>query len=141
MNEDEYKQACLGKFTSILKWEDLDAFWRAIQASESPWYIYDTGQAPPGTVVDANELTTFLGHADTLLRERHEHDYCGIVYADNLEHPRMVKIYDPDNLGVVCGYSDNPPLPKWILSHIRPTSLARPEKSPPFWRKWLPDFQ
>lgn len=140
MATDEYKQACLGKFTSILKWEDLDGFWQTVHASESPWFIYDTDLEPPINVVSHEELMSFIRRANTMLHERHKQDYCGIVYADNLDEPHMVKIYDPDNLGVVCGYSDNPPLPKWILSHLHPASLARPAKEPPFWRKWLPDF-
>lgn len=137
---DIYKQTCLGKFTSILKWEALDNFWQAIRDSDAPWFIYDTSQQPPSSPVDNNELTSFLRHADILLRERHGHDYCGIVYADNIEQPEFVKIYNPDNLGVVCGFSDNPPLPKWILSHMQPSSLAQADKAPAFWRKWLPDF-
>ena len=140
MSSDEYRQACLGKFSSILKWEALAPFWERVRDSAEPWFIYETDHEPPQTVVDKQELAAFLQRADTLLRERHEHDYCGIVYADNIEQPSLVKIYDPDNLGVVCGFSDNPPLPKWILSHIPPTSLASPEKQPAFWRKWLPDF-
>ena len=140
MSTDVFKQACLGKFTSILKWEDLPSFWEAVKASPGHWYIYDTnGEVPAGTC-PADELPGFLSRADTLLKERHEHDYCGIVYADNIKQPTIVKIYDPDNLGVVCGYSDNPPLPKWILSHIQPTSLSRPEEKQPLWKKWLPGF-
>lgn len=140
MSEDAYKQACLGKFTSILKWEQLDPFWQAISDSTNNWYVYETNAEVPTSSINRDELLTFLKQADSLLRERHQEDYCGIVYADDLQKPSIVKIYDPDNLGVVCGFSDNPPLPKWILSHMQPTSLARPEKSAPFWRKWLPDF-
>lgn len=140
MDDDIYKQACLGKFTSILKWEDLDSFWESVSTSPSPWYIYETDGEVPTRPVTSELLDTFLQQADSLLRERHQEDYCGIVYTDNITAPSIVKIYDPDNLGVVCGFSDNPPLPKWILSHIQPTSLSRPGKAPPFWRKWLPDF-
>jgi hypothetical protein len=140
MMTDTYKQACLGKFTSILKWEALDDFWLAIRASRLPWFIYDTNLEPPGATVDKDELSSFLQQVDAQLRERHKQDYCGIVYADSIEQPSLVKIYDPDNLGVVCGYSDNPPLPRWILSQLQPSSLARPAKAPPLWRKWLPGF-
>jgi hypothetical protein len=35
----------------------------------------------------------------------------------------LVKIFDPHNLGVSCGFSDNPPLPGWILSKLAPIDL------------------
>lgn len=140
MTTTAYKQACLGKFTSILKWEALDNFWQTIRDSNLPWYLYDTDLEPPVTSINKSELLAFLQRVDILLRERHKHDYCGIVYTDNISQPGLIKIYDPDNLGVSCGYSDNPPLPKWILSHLQPSSLARPAKPPPLWRKWLPGF-
>ncbi|MCK7500047.1 MAG: hypothetical protein MZW92_64195 [Comamonadaceae bacterium] len=39
---------------------------------------------------------------DDLLRKEHREDYCGIVYADDLRPAdACVKIYDPNNLGVV----------------------------------------
>ena len=47
----------------------------------------------------------FVTEIDRLLRQDHAEDYCGIVYADDLQQPRFIKIYDPNNLGVSCGYS------------------------------------
>jgi len=60
---------------------------------------------------------------DKLLRREHQEDYCGIVYANDLQTPGSIKIYDPNNLGVSCGYNDNPPLPGWIMSRIPPVDL------------------
>jgi len=39
------------------------------------------------------------------LRADHHESYCGIVYADDLDKPRLIKIYDPNNLGSSCGSS------------------------------------
>ncbi|MCG8047412.1 MAG: hypothetical protein N0E48_17590 [Candidatus Thiodiazotropha endolucinida] len=38
-------------------------------------------------------------------------------------HYTQCCIYDPNNLGVSCGYSDNPPLPGWVLSKLPPIDL------------------
>ena len=65
----------------------------------------------------------FVDEIDRLLRAEHDEDFCGIVYADDLGAPALIKIYDPNNLGVVCGYSDNPPLPGWIMSKLPPVDL------------------
>ena len=76
---------------------------------------------------------------DELLRREHDEDYCGIVYVDNKEHPEFVKIFDPHNLGVSCGFSENPPLPGWILSQVTPKSLEDKEfladTRRPWWRR------
>jgi len=47
----------------------------------------------------------------------------------------MVKIYDPHNLGVTCGYSDNPPLPGWVLSRLAPVDLEA-ARQPAGRRRW-----
>jgi hypothetical protein len=77
---------------------------------------------------------TFIERIDTLLRNEHHESYCGIVYADDLDNPRLIKIYDPNNLGSSCGSSKNPPGPGWIMSRdeaqrvaILPSRSGEPE--------------
>jgi hypothetical protein len=53
-----------------------------------------------------------------------------------LEQPAFVKIYDPNNLGVSCGYSDNPPLPGWLLTRIRPYDLKSERVVPKIRKRW-----
>ena len=79
--------------------------------------------APPVQPVSKQQLEKFLAEITTLLHEEHQEDYCGIVYANDKENPSFIKIYDPNNLGVVCGFSSNPPLPGWILSVLPPIDL------------------
>jgi len=113
-----------GSFTSALRWENLDALWEVLRANVShDWYIYAIGSEVPKLVSTHDTLRKFINEIDKLLREEHDEDYCGIVYADSLQEPTMVKIFDPNNLGVSCGYSDNPPLPGWVLSKLRPVDL------------------
>jgi hypothetical protein len=81
-------------------------------------------------------LHRFVDEIDALLRAEHEHDYCGIVYADDVEHPRFIKIFDPNNLGVSCGYSENPPLPGWLMTDIAPLDLPNAFPPPGNRRRW-----
>jgi hypothetical protein len=113
-----------GGFSGILRWPQLDALWqRMIEDEKGGWYIYRIGESPPASPSDADEFGQFIEWLDKRLRRDHGEDYCGIVYADNSERPTFVKIYDPKNLGMVCGSSDNPPLPGWTLSKLKPTDL------------------
>lgn len=113
-----------GPFRGVLRWDQLDALWTTVLHRTGPsWYIYAVGEPPPATPATAAELEVFLREVGALLRREHDEDYCGIVYADDLEAPTFIKIFDPNNLGVVCGYSTNPPLPGWILSTQKPEAL------------------
>lgn len=121
---DPYMEAFRGSFTSALRWHHLDDLWTTLKASEGQhWYVYAVGHEPPEAPRSYPELVRFIDEVDQLLRRDHQEDYCGIVYADDLKDPSFIKIYDPHNLGVVCGYSDNPPLPGWVLSKLKPCDL------------------
>ena len=120
-----YLQAFRGSFTSTLRWHQLDALWQILKEdADGGWYIYAMGEPPPTSTAEPDTLLKFIESIDDLLRTEHDEAYCGIVYADNLDQPGFVKIYDPNNLGVSCGYSDNPPLPGWVLSKLPPVDLA-----------------
>jgi len=58
------------------------------------------------------------------------------VYTDSKTDPSFVKIFDPNNLGVVCGFSDNPPLPGWVMSKIPPIELDASTFLPANRRRW-----
>lgn len=133
---DPYLVAFRGSFTSALRWPQLDTLWERIRAKPDDWYIYAVGEQPPQAVADAETLQRFIDEIDALLRREHDEDYCGIVYADVPAEPRMVKIYDPNNLGVSCGYSDNPPLPGWVLSRLAPVDLEAARQTAARRRWW-----
>lgn len=138
--EKAYLTAFRGNFTSTMRWHDLDAFWEVLKAhADDHWYIYAVGETPPESVVNKQQLLNFIDKIDELLRREHDEDYCGIVYVDNKEHPEFIKIFDPHNLGVTCGFSLNPPLPGWILSRIQPvelkTALNLPKNRQRWWQK------
>lgn len=134
---EHFMQAFKGGFTSALRWHHLDDLWgRLTEQADEGWYIYAIGETPPERPVDGDRLRTFITEIDQLLRDEHEEDYCGIVYADDLKQPTFVKIYDPNNLGVSCGYSDNPPLPGWLLTRIQPFDLRPVQMVPKNRKSW-----
>lgn len=135
--QDDFLAAFRGSFTGVLRWPQLDALWDTLkQDAGGGWYVYAIGEPPPAAPVSAEELQRFIDEVDELLRRDHGEDYCGIVYADDLSAPGFVKIFDPHNLGVSCGYSDNPPLPGWILSKLPPVDLQAPAPLPGNRRRW-----
>lgn len=136
-NPDTFVTAFRGSFSGILRWPQLDELWNVVLSSKSDnWYIYAVGEIPPQTAVTNTELTLFIEKIDILLHKEHKQDYCGVVYVDDRQHPEFIKIFDPGNLGVSCGFSDNPPLPGWILSKITPTDLPAALPPPGNRRRW-----
>lgn len=137
-----FLQAFNGFFTSALRWDDLDRLWQTLESqADDQWFIYAVGEEPPIAPVPAEQFLNFTHELDALLRRDHDEDYCGIVYMDDVEHPTMIKIYDPHNLGSVCGSGSlPPPLPGWVLSRLPPVDLqaARPTASRRrWWQKLL----
>ena len=134
---DPFVEGFRGSFISMMRWPQLDTLWEVLQRkANAGWYVYAIGESPPDKPLTAEQMITFLVEIHDLLHKEHEEDYCGIVYADNPEAPAFVKIYDPNNLGVTCGYSDNPPLPGWTLSLIPPCDLEHALPPPGNRKRW-----
>ena len=135
--QNEFVEAFRGRFVGIIEWNQLDDFWSTLNnQADKGWYIYAIGEAVPTDTSSVEESRKFISEIDTLLRKEHEEDYCGIVYTDDKSDPRFIKIFDPNNLGVVCGFSDNPPLPGWIMSTIPPADLNDDSILPGNRRRW-----
>ncbi len=134
---DPFRSAFRGRFENMLRWEQLDALWTVLRNdAEDDWYIYAVGDAPPQQTASTTLLNNFLTEIDQLLRKEHDKDYCGVVFTDSMQAPRFVKIFDPNHLGVSCGFSDHPPLPGWILSKLPPVDLEAPISLPGNRRRW-----
>ena len=129
----DFDRALNGMLYSLLSWKQLSEFWLRIDPAAG-WYLYAVGEAVPASPAPAAQVQTFVREMDTLLRRDHDEDYCGIVFADDLEHPSLVKIYDPQHLGSSCGSSKNRPLPGWVMSRMPPTEI-RPQSAVPENRK------
>ncbi|MGF1613302.1 MAG: hypothetical protein ACFCVA_05115 [Gammaproteobacteria bacterium] len=129
-----FEQRLWGRFSGVLRWPQLEVLWQRVLAHPSDWYIYDLRGEPPVRPVSGEALVTFLRQVDKQLRREHAYDYCGIVYADDVHKPSLIKIYDPNHLGAVCGLSGSRVLPRWVMSRMQPTALSEHragEKGPP----------
>ncbi len=118
----DFGTAFYGTFYSLMSWKQLSEFWTRIDPAIG-WHLYAIGEAVPAEVASAEDVRRFIEEVDALLHRDHKEDYCGIVYTDDLQRPSLIKIYDPNNLGVSCGSSKNPPLPGWVMSLMPPTEM------------------
>jgi hypothetical protein len=132
-----YLRACNGRLTGVLRWPDLDALWAQLQrCNDGRWYVYAVGEPPPAAPSSPDQFERSLAEIRQRLLDEHKEDYCGIVYADDLAEPGFVKIFDPGNLGAVCGFSEHPPLPGWTLSRVAPDDLTRASSPPRGRNRW-----
>jgi hypothetical protein len=132
-----YLSAFNGSFRGVLCWHELNRLWERVRAAaDAGWYVYALGEPPPEMPAEPARLVAFLSEIDVLLREEHAEDYCGLVYADDFDSPSFIKIYDPHQLGSVCGASGRRTLPGWVLSKLRPVDLPAAQPPPGNRRRW-----
>lgn len=124
-----------GTLVSLLTWEQLNQFWQRLDPNGG-WYLYAVGESRPDKPAEAPQVQAFIRAIDALLRREHHEDYCGIVYTDDLENPRLVKIYDPNHLGTSCGSSKTRILPGWVMSRMPPSDLRPSHHVPQNRRRW-----
>jgi hypothetical protein len=127
-----------GTFSGILQWRQLDDLWARVKCGT--WYIYQLGEELPTTALNGDELARRINALDGLLRREHEYNYCGIVYADNIDLPTLIKVYDPSNIGSSCSRSDTPSPPGWILSVEPPALIAIQAPTPNNRKRWWQFF-
>jgi len=135
--EAEFMTTFRGKFVGVLTWEQLDDLWTTLRArATQQWYVYQIGEPPPELPLMPDQLHRLVSELDALLRRDHLYDYCGIVYADNLQEPTLIKVFDPNNLGSSCGFSGTTVLPGWIISRLPPVDLHATLPPPNSRRRW-----
>ena len=127
-----------GAFKGMLQWQHLDDLWERVKCGT--WYIYQLGEAVPTTPLSGEELAHRIDALDTLLRQEHDYDYCGIVYADDAEQPTLIKVYDPNNMGSACSGNAAPSPPGWILSTTPPARIEIHAPVPNNRRRWWQRF-
>ncbi|MDP1733688.1 MAG: hypothetical protein Q8L44_04910 [Sulfuritalea sp.] len=146
-SKTEFQRLNTGRLWSVMSWDQLTALWRRIDPAAG-WFLQAVGVACPRsgnpgtqsgaapTLADAAAVSAFIERIDALLRAEHHESYCGIVYADDLDNPRLIKIYDPNNLGSSCGSSKNPPGPGWIMSRVEPDEILSARPAPENRKRW-----
>lgn len=131
----DFQRQLNGMLYSLMSWQQLADFWNKIDHG-SGWYLYAVGEALPQSSSGAAQVNSFIKEIDALLHRDHHESYCGIVYADDLEQPSFVKIYDPNHLGSSCGSSNATPLPGWVMSLTPPTELKPKWALPANRKRW-----
>ena len=134
----DFHARLMGTFSGMLQWQQLDELWGRIKGGQ--WFFYQVGETLPVKPLSGEELAVRIDALNTLLRHDHDYHYCGIVYADNVEAPTLVKVYDPNNLGSSCGHSTMPTPPRWILSTSQPTTIESHAPVPKNRRHWWQMF-
>ena len=138
---DAFHKAFRGNFSSLLRWQQLDEFWNVVRRNAGAgWYLYAIGAPVPVHQSCAEDVVRFIAEVDKLLHREHHEDYCGIVYTDSMEAPALIKIFDPNNLGVSCGFSNDPPLPGWVMSLIPPQPIESQHPLPASRQRWWQTF-
>lgn len=137
-NGSNFKELFKGKFYGVLRWHQLDHTWDVVKLEKAEgWYIYEINKSIPDIVTQNNALTIEIERIDQYLRKKHNEDYCGIVYVDNLDKPEFIKVFDPQSLGTSCSIAKTPPLPKWIISKVKPHELTLQKEVTNKPKRWL----
>ena len=139
MQNPEFDRLFSGTLYSLLSWSQLSEFWQRVEP-DAGWYIYALGETCPATPTDGAHVSAFIHRIDELLHKEHHEDYCGIVYADNINNPSLIKIYDPNNLGTSCGSSKHRILPGWVMSRMQPSDMEAPQFVPQNRKRWWQGF-
>ncbi len=128
-----------GMLWGIKDWSRWDTFVETLDAqADNGWYVYFVGVDYPEQPVNAEAFRQRLAAISALLHQDHREKYLGIVYVDDFDHPQLVKVYDPNNLGASCGSSGKLVPPGWILSRMAPDDLGSfvvPEGRKRWWRE------
>ncbi len=127
-----------GTFFGILQWQQLDEFWARVKCGQ--WFFYQVGEALPVQALSGDELALRVDALNTLLRNDHDCKVCGIVYADHVAEPTLIKVYDPNTLGSSCSHNATPTPPRWILSTAQPDQIENPIPAPNNRKRWWQMF-
>lgn len=134
----EFTQVYGGMLWAIRDWQQWDTLVTRLleESKDDAWYVYFVGQEPPSSALSAEAFRRVLAEIDILLHHDHRERYLGIVYVDDRDAPRLLKIYDPNNLGASCGSSGKQVPPGWILSRMPPEPVAGPPVIPEGRLRW-----
>lgn len=113
--------AYAGRFAGVPTWDGFDKFWARLEGAGGSWYVFDpAGDAP---VSPTEDFAAVLAEARACVEQVRGRGFCGAVFADDLDAPGFVKVFDPYRMGGVCGGSGERVMPRWIFSRIAPDAL------------------
>ena len=114
----------------ILDWNNLDQIWQHIlQADSAGWHLYRPDNSRSGIINNQSELQPIIESLSKYLRHSHPRDYCGIVFADSVTKPSLVRVFDPKYLTSMCNIYGNTPAPDWVFSKMNSKQLIASNKA------------
>lgn len=128
-----YWRAWQAPAKGLLRWDEVDALLEVLIASGGDWFVFDLGAPPPEAPVQ--DLAPVLEEVREMYAPLRSRSYCGTVYVDDAQAPRLVRFFDPYQMGASCGSSGERVWPRLALSRLRPDALPEPEPvpKPGFW--------
>lgn len=136
-----YQELFDGTLWGVMQWSQWDELRARLVAGADTWYAYALGHDVPEAPVSGSKLEVILNEMDTMLRKDHKEKYLGIVYADDLASPTLIKVYDPNNLGASCGSSGRKIYPGWVLSRIKPEPMISTSPVPQSRLRWWQELK
>jgi len=122
--DSAFLTAYRGGFINMLRWPEFDQLIDTLnEQNDGHWYLYAVGEQAPQEKASQTETASFLLEIQKLIKQDHDEDYCGIVYADDRQTPSFIKFYDPNHLGASCGSSGKHVFPGWIMCRLQPEDL------------------
>ncbi len=123
-----------GQLKGLLHWRQFDDLWSHLRARPEGWYVRDfPSKQLPHAPMSAEDFLAFLDEAEAFLRKRHKEDYCGFIYADDLQNPTFIKVFDPRKMGSACGCG-GPVAPRWTISRQVPLLASERGEGEPICR-------
>lgn len=136
-----YQELFEGTLWGVMQWDQWDELRTRLGGGADEWYVYALGHDLPDSTVSGEKLIAILNEMDALLRKDHKEKYLGIVYADDLVSPTLIKVYDPNNLGSSCGSSGRKIYPGWVLSRMPPEPMVSESPVPQSRLRWWQELK
>lgn len=136
-----YQELFDGTLWGVMQWNQWDELRGRLAAGADTWYVYALGHDVPEAPISGSKLEVILNEMDTMLRKDHKEKYLGIVYADDLASPTLIKVYDPNNLGASCGSSGRKIYPGWVLSRMQPEPMVSTSPVPQSRLRWWQELK
>lgn len=133
---DLFTATLKGQLFGVMTWAQWDALQDTLKKDGGPWYVYFVQSTPPTEPVSGMAFDEILAGINALLRKEHRESYFGIAYADNLQAPNLIKIYDPNHLGSSCGSSGSVVPPGWVISKWPPVAITGQTITPENRKRW-----
>lgn len=114
-----------GPMKGVLDWARYDQFMQRLGNSDGAWFVFDLEGEAPDTPLSGDAFAAALDKADATIRAVKNRPWLGAIYADDLDRPTFIKVFDPALLGGSCSMPGAKMLPRWIISRAKPDPLKQ----------------